>query len=185
MFWSWVAQEREPEDRLIVLGNGCRPALPPWPGVEIREMPLVGDGDPESFPGLVHIDTVLEEGVPGDYVTHMDDDDMLVPGAFAGIRPFLDGRTVVPYKWVYAGETRARMYAEKPIELYSVPYVTRCFYPNRKPFPLYGGTFGGRKGGDGTFYRLIISEAEALHLPEEPLVVMSVGRKGFGCQPQS
>lgn len=150
--WSWVAQNRIPTDRLLIYGNGLLPTIPVVSGVEGFKCPLIGDGNPDHFPGLLHLDVALQGGVPGDYVMHIDDDDMLVWDAFKVVRPLLDGEAVVAIPPWYSATS------------------ARSFFPNKPPFPIYGAT------GDGEFYTNIIRGAKRMIRIEQEIVVRFVGR---------
>lgn len=171
MLWSWLQQERTSGDRLYVVGDGCAPAIS-GPGIVTREMPkLEHEG---GFPGLVHLDVLLHEGVEGDYVTHIDDDDMLLPWTFARLRPFLDGKTaiILPFAYPWDPPGTKRFYREEDSRAFTAPGVpiSRTLFPNGTRFRY------GRNNKDGGFYGLVIDEAEETRVFDWPFVLMSIGR---------
>lgn len=69
-----------------MLGDGCVPDVLDDPAVEVRSLPHVG-----HF-GFPHIEALFREEPACDYVTILDDDNALMPGAFRLARPFLRAR---------------------------------------------------------------------------------------------
>lgn len=88
---SFIEQQLEPDDRLIILGSGWEA---PWihlmdhPNIQFIKCPVSTCKGHENIQNIIHTITT-------DYWFYIGDDDVFMPGAFERIRPHLDGEHII------------------------------------------------------------------------------------------